>query len=190
MRRVLKAKLRCPVFEFLSTVLDGCFEIRPRVLADHRGTFIKLFHFNTFSDKGLVHKFSDVDYLASPKDSLRGLHFHPDAEEYAMLVSCASGSALHVAIDLRRKSKTYGKVYSVKLESLTANTLYIPGGVAHGFLSVADDTTLLTMASHRTSERKGIHWQSIDFDWPVSNPIVSEEDQRLMSLSEYESQFR
>ncbi|HEY8512603.1 MAG TPA: dTDP-4-dehydrorhamnose 3,5-epimerase family protein [Cyclobacteriaceae bacterium] len=176
------------MFEFLPTTIEGCYQIRPRVLADHRGTFSKLFHFNTFSEKGLVHQFSDVDYLSSPRNTLRGLHFHPDDGEYALLLTCASGSVLHVAVDLRKNSKTYGTVYSVTLESPTADTLYIPAGVAHGFLSVADDTTLLTLASHRTSVRSGIHWQSIDFDWPVANPVVSEEDQRLMTLSEYQRQ--
>ncbi|MFO7256805.1 MAG: dTDP-4-dehydrorhamnose 3,5-epimerase family protein [Bacteroidota bacterium] len=178
------------MFEFSPTSIDGCFEIRPRVLTDHRGTFSKLFHSEAFIDKGLVHKFSDVDYIASPRNTLRGLHFHPYHEEYALLVSCASGSVLHVVVDLRRDSKTRGKVYSVTLESSKGNTLYIPAGVAHGFLSQADDTTLLTLSSHRPGARNGIHWQSINFDWPVENPVVSEDDQSLMTLAEFESRFR
>ena len=184
-------KIRRPLFEFLPTSIDGCYEVRPRILTDHRGTFSKLFHYNTFRDKGLLYNFSDADYLISSRDAIRGLHFHPENETYALLVSCVSGSVLDVVVDLRRQSQTYKKVLSVTLEASVGNALYIPAGLAHGYLSVADDTALITLASRDGSagERKGIHWKSIDFNWPVSNPVVSDEDDRLMPLADYVSQF-
>lgn len=180
------------MFDFLPTAIDGCYEIRTRILTDHRGTFTKLFHSGTFKDKGLIYTFSNADYLICPEDTISGLHFHPEDEKYALLVSCINGSVLKVVVDLRRHSKTYKKVFSVKLDSSSGNTLYIPEGVAHGFLSEASDSALITLASHRTTvaTRKGIHWRSIDFDWPVSSPVISEEDQKLMPLTEYENQFR
>jgi dTDP-4-dehydrorhamnose 3,5-epimerase len=179
------------LFDVLPTAIDGCYEIRPRILTDHRGSFSKLFHSSTFKEKGLIHTFSDADYLLCPEDTLRGLHFHPEIERYALLVSCINGRVLEVLVDLRRKSKTYKKVFSVKLDSSSANTLYIPEGVAHGFLSVDADIALITLASHRPNPdtKLGIHWKSIDFDWPVSSPVVSEEDERLMSLADYENRF-
>ena len=180
------------MFDFIHTTVDGCYEIRPRVLTDNRGTFSKLFHSTTFRHKGLVHTFADADYWLYPQDTIKGLHFHPDSEEDALLVSCVNGEVLNVVVDLRKNSKTYRKVISVRLDASSGNLLYVPGGVAHGFLSVANDTALITLASRHVnaSTRKGIHWTSIDFDWPVSSPIVSEEDQRLIPLAEYENQIR
>lgn len=177
------------MFDFLPTTIAGCYEVRPRVLTDHRGTFSKLFHSTTFREKGLIYSFKDADYSLYPRDAVRGLHFHPEPD--ALVVSCVSGSVLDVLVDMRRESSTYKKVFSTRLESSAGNMLYIPGGVAHGFLSLTNNTALITLSSSHVdaTPKAGIHWSSIDFDWPVVNPVVSEEDQQLIPLADYERQF-
>lgn len=171
--------------------VDGCFEIRPRIAADHRGKFIKLFHSETFLKHGLVSEFATVTYAISNKHVLRGLYIQDLRHASTLLTSCTQGSVVVVTVDLRRNSKTFRKIHSTEMSASKGNMLYIPTGVAHGHLSLEDRSVFLSMGTTKADapETRGIHWQSIDFTWPVPTPIVSDEDQGLTHLDDYQSPF-
>lgn len=179
------------MFEFIPTPIEGCFEIQPKIIADHRGTFRKVFHSTSFLNKGLAHSFEDVHYWVLTKDAIRGLHFQPIPYASALLVTCVSGCVLDVVVDLRSSSDTYKRVFSRNLEASRGNMLYIPEGLAHGCLSTVNKSIIITMSSKENMavHKAGLNWASIDFDWPVDRPIVSPEDQALVPLTDYQTQF-
>lgn len=119
------------------------------------------------------------------------MHFQTAPFEQGKLVRVVSGSALDVAIDIRKNSPTYSKSFSVTLSGKNNLMLWIPPGFAHGFLSLEDDTVVAykcTAPYHKDSER-GIVWNdpALNIDWGVSKPILSEKDSRLPLLKEYQA---
>jgi dTDP-4-dehydrorhamnose 3,5-epimerase len=179
------------LFSFFATSLAGCYEIRPKVSADHRGKFVKLFHSDEFQDRGLVHIYNHVDYTIARKGMIKGLHFHPPPHSNVLLVTVIKGSMLNVVVDLRKKSSSFHKVFSTSMNHSDGSMLYIPEGFAHGFLSLEDNSVLLSLSdkTHESIERHGVNWASINYKWPIERPIVSEEDQRLVPLSDCVSPF-
>ena len=179
------------MFEFIATHIAGCFEVQPKVLSDDRGRFVKGFHTGAFKENGLVQTFDEVYYSVSRKGVLRGLHFQSPPDAHVKLVSCVRGRILDVVVDLRKDSTTYHRVHSTELSATKGNMLYVPEGLAHGFLSLEDDTLFLSMNSKEYSPQcdSGIRWDSIGFVWPIENLIVSEKDQNMIPLSIYNSPF-
>lgn len=108
-----------------------------------------------------------------------------------MVVSSIQGRLLAVVIDLRKASPTYRSIHSLELDSMKGNMMYIPEGLAYGYLSMDDQSLLLTLSTKELHEeyRSGIDWRSIDFPWPVQDVLVAEDDERLTALSDFESPF-
>jgi dTDP-4-dehydrorhamnose 3,5-epimerase len=127
----------------------------------------------------------------SNKNILRGMHFQLPPYDHDKLVSCLAGSVLDVVIDLRKKSATYKHFDSFNLNQNDTYTLYIPSGMAHGFLSLEDNSGMLynTSRVHAPEKDCGIHWNSFDFDWGCDNPIVSIRDQNHTPLDNFTSSF-
>ena len=179
------------LFDFISTPVAGCFDIQPHVLADHRGKFVKAFHSEAFRKRGLPDTFQCVKYAAYNRHVVRGLHFQHPPHSSDHVAYSVQGSFLKVVVDLRKSSPTYRKVHSVRLEAERGNMLYYPAGVAHGFMALDDNSIhlMLSTREEHTEFKGGLHWRSIDFDWPVQNPIVSDDDNRLPHLAHYASPF-
>ncbi|MFO7669638.1 MAG: dTDP-4-dehydrorhamnose 3,5-epimerase family protein [Bacteroidales bacterium] len=178
-------------FELIPTGIEGCFEIRPRIFQDQRGRFVKLFHRDFFDDLGLQSVYEEEYYSVSPARVIRGLHFQIPPKEHVKLVSCLKGSILDVVYDLRTESKTYGQVFSLELSSERGNMLYVPEGLAHGFYVLSESAIFLSMNSKKFSQEcdRGIRWNSIPFDWPDRDPIVSEKDMNMVPLKEFDNPF-
>ena len=83
------------------------------------------------------------------------------------------------------------EIFSVEITALKF-ALFIPSGVAHGFLSMEDESTVVYAQSTTYSKMydDGIHWNSIGYDWKVSNPIISKRDNSLIDLANYDSPFK
>ena len=177
--------------ERINTSILGCYEIRPRIVADERGTFVKTFHKETFETWGLTGAFAEQFYSTSKQNVLRGLHFQLPPHDHAKLVMCVSGKVLDAAVDLRKGSPTYGKYVIMELASTKANMIYIPSGMAHGFLTLSDTATLLynTTTMHSLPHDSGIRWDSVSIPWPTDKPIISLRDAALVGLDELDSPF-
>ena len=173
------------------TGFAGCFELQGNVFKDGRGTFLKTYHDETFERMGLRTDWKEEYYSISSKDVVRGMHFQTPPAAHAKLVYCLHGEVLDVVVDLRVDSPTYLKSRSFRLSPEQGNAIYIPVGMAHGFLSLTEGSVMQYKVTsvYSSQHDAGLSWDSIDFEWPVESPIVSERDTQHVALSRFNSPF-
>jgi dTDP-4-dehydrorhamnose 3,5-epimerase-like enzyme len=96
-----------------------------------------------------------------------------------------------VVLDLRKTSSCQGKSASVELSAANHYLFFVPKGVAHGFLSLQDDTIMIykTSTVHAPAHDAGIRWDSFGFSWPVKTPILSDRDRSFPSWGDFVSPF-
>jgi dTDP-4-dehydrorhamnose 3,5-epimerase len=179
--------------EIKQTSLPGVLEIFPRVFPDSRGYFFESFRQDWLDQLGVHESWVQDNQSFSQKGTVRGIHFQRGAYSQAKLVRVIAGKVLDVAVDLRKGSPSFGQVYSTILDTEKNNLLYIPAGFGHGF-SVLEDAVFVYKCSnyyHKDSEG-GVRWSdpSLGIDWQVSEPIVSEKDQILPTLTEFVEAFQ
>src|ERR1039458_7687564 len=126
--------------EIFETPLKGLILLKPSVFSDPRGYFTETYNEAAFAQLGIGGSFVQDYQSLSSKGALRGLHFQKPPHAQAKLVRVISGSVLDVVVDIRNQSDTYGKHYTVKIDSDNFLQLYIPEGFAHGFLTLEDNT--------------------------------------------------
>jgi dTDP-4-dehydrorhamnose 3,5-epimerase len=173
------------------TGFAGCFELQGNIFEDKRGTFLKTYHDQLFEKKGLRTDWKEEYYSISSKDVIRGMHFQLPPADHAKLVYCLHGEVLDVVVDLRVDSLTYLKSCSFRLSPECGRSIYIPAGMAHGFLSLTEGSVMqYKVTSVYSSEHDaGLSWDSIGFEWPVDKPIVSDRDGQHLALSQFNSPF-
>lgn len=177
--------------EIIKTAFEGLFVLKTVNFQDVRGGFQKLYNYDFFKDNGLDYGFKEFYFSVNKKGVRRGMHFQIPPYDHTKLVYVSKGRVLDVCVDIRKKSKTYGKCFSIELDDQNAQYLYIPKGFAHGFLTL-DDGSIVNYAQTSCYNREcdcGIHQDSIDFDWGVCNPIVSDRDLQFPRFSDYYSPF-
>ena len=177
--------------EISPTELPGLCVIRPRIFADARGSFVKTFHRDVFREHGMDFEPREEFFSLSAKNVLRGMHFQMPPAAHAKLVYCIAGRALDVALDIRKNSPAFGRCHARELNDRNREILFIPVGLAHGFLALEDNTTMVYQAStvHSAAQDTGIVWNSFGFDWPLKNPVLSERDRKFPTLREFRSPF-
>lgn len=175
----------------IKTPLQDLLIIQSDVFSDSRGSFQKIFNSQLYNDLSLDFDLKEFYYSISHKNVIRGLHFQIPPHDHTKMVFVSQGEILDVVVDLRKNSATFGKLFSTRLNSLVGNSLFIPSGFAHGFLALTDNTIVNYMQTsqyHKESD-SGILYSSIDFDWGVSNPIVSERDLSFVSFDQFKTPF-
>lgn len=174
-----------------ATHIEGLFIVNCFHAQDNRGTFVKTFHAESLQKQGLQSDFKESYFSVNAKNALRGMHFQLPPHNHAKLVFCNSGAVLDVVLDLRKESSTYMQHFAIELSAENHLGLYIPSGMAHGFLSLQDNTIMsyLVTTEYNAQFDSGIHYQSIGFDWPVANPIVSVRDLSFETLQQFQSPF-
>ena len=129
-------------------------------------------------------KFSLITF--SRRNVFRGFHFQSKNQQ-VKLIYLVKGSILDIVIDLRRKSKNFGKAYRFKLRE--KNILYIPKGFAHGFLTLSAENVLLYyMTNYRDAKNEnGIVWndKNLKIKFPVKKLIISKKDKKLNTFDEF-----
>ena len=168
------------IFTREKTRLAGCYVLRTKVREDMRGSFTKVYHEGAFRELGLTTEFREEYFSVSKRNVLRGLHFQLPPADHEKLVWCMSGKVLDVVLDLRRASSTYGAHQSFMLSGSSGEMIYIPRGMAHGFL---------TLSVYAPACDAGIRWDTAGIDWGVSSPLLSERDQGFVSLADFSSPF-
>ncbi|MEZ8145391.1 dTDP-4-dehydrorhamnose 3,5-epimerase family protein [Enterovibrio norvegicus] len=174
--------------------ISGCFLISLPYFKDERGSFVKTFNSEALEGSALEgFDLQEEFYSTSKRNVLRGLHFQKPPAAHSKLVTCTDGAVIDFFVDLRKSSSTYGKSVSVELSSETPQLLYLPKGIAHGFLTMSDSATLLykTDFVYSPEHDDGILWSSIDLTLPSTDEqyTVSERDKNFISLTHYESPF-
>ena len=122
------------------TEISGCMVIEPFIAGDNRGGFIKTFNTDIFSRLGISVEWREQYYTISKKNVIRGMHFQMPPYDHEKLVTLISGEVLDVILDLRSQSISYRKVIAVKLTADNPMMIYMPRGVAHGFLGLTEDS--------------------------------------------------
>jgi len=160
---------------------------------DDRGFFYESYNKNKL-DKIINIVFVQDNESKSNKGAVRGLHFQTPPFEQTKLVRCVSGNILDVAVDLRIKSKTYGKSFSIELSSENNKQLFVPKGFAHGFQVLSEIAIVNYKVDNYYNPKSdsGIIWNDKDLsiDWNSDlKPILSEKDLKLISFKDLKSPF-
>ena len=166
----------------ISTSLHGVFILEPRVFGDGRGFFFESYNQQIMADAGIVENFVQDNHSCSSRNVLRGLHYqvkHPQGK----LVRVVEGEILDVAVDLRRKSRSFGHWEAVRLSGENKHMLWIPIGFAHGFRVLSGKAHVLYKATdfYAPAYERTLAWNDLDLkiNWELDGePIVSAKDQR------------
>lgn len=161
--------------------IEGLFSYVPRIFSDDRGAFMETFNQQQFEDAvGEKVDFLQDNQSVSKLHVLRGLHFQVPPFAQGKLVRVLKGKVLDVAVDLRKKSATYGQHVAVELSAANNSIFWIPEGFAHGFVSLEEETVFAYKCTrfYARSSEGCIRWNDADLgiDWGVVNPILSEKD--------------
>jgi dTDP-4-dehydrorhamnose 3,5-epimerase len=179
--------------EVIKTQFDGLLVFQPKIFSDERGYFFEYFRKDVFKDFNVNLEFVQSNESQSNKNVLRGLHFQNPPHEQGKLIRVVKGSVLDVSADIRLNSATYGKWFSRELNETNKTILWIPAGFAHGFLTLADNTIFqyeCTNYYHKDSEGS-IRWNdpTINIDWKISDPIISDKDKFAPLFKDFVSRF-
>lgn len=175
------------------TFIEGLYVIEPIIFKDDRGFF-----YESFNKKKLEKKINTIFVQDNESKSyigvIRGLHYQEPPFEQAKLVRCVSGNILDVAVDLRSKSKTFGKFFSIELSSKNNKQLFIPRGFAHGYQVLSDNAIVNYKVDryYNLDCDKGIIWNDKDLliNWNCDiEPILSKKDLNLESFKNLKSPF-
>lgn len=177
------------MFKARKTEIEGSFIINPEVYRDHRGSFVE--NFNKADLERLIGypiHFVQDNQSSSHKHVLRGLHFQKGEHSQAKLVKVLRGRVLDVIVDLRKDSPTFGKHVSFELTEEDNTMIFIPKGLAHGFLALENQTVFCYKcdAYYHPGSEGGIIYNdpdlSINWGVPSSELILSEKDLQLPKL--------
>lgn len=176
-------------FEVNDTPIEGVKVIQPRVFSDPRGFFMETYKNTDFEEFGIKDSFVQDNHSHSCKGVLRGLHFQSFPHAQGKLVRVVKGSVWDVAVDIRPDSPTYKQWFGITLSELNHTMFYIPPGLAHGFITLEDETHFLykCTALYAPESDGGIRWDDPDINikWPYDgSPLVSDKDEVLPYLKE------
>ena len=170
--------------EIKKTNFKDLLIINKNYYKDNRGFFKEI-----INERNLKKNFV-FDYVSlSKKNVLRGLHIQTHQPQ-GKLITILQGKVFDVALDLRKKSKTYGKVFKTILSDKKNQSIYIPKGFAHGFC-VLEDKTLMhyKCTEYRDFQsEKGIIWNDpiLKINWPINKPILSKKDKYNLTFNDFQ----
>jgi len=170
--------------------IAGAWEITPQLHADSRGLF-----FEWLTDRGFTgfagHRLDvrQANCSVSAAGVLRGLHFAQLPPSQAKYLTCLSGSVFDVVVDIRVGSPTFGRWDSVLLDDRQHRTVYISEGIAHGFLALQDNSTVMYLCSAEYNADREHTIAATDpalaIDWPAGHDLVlSDRDAAAPTLEE------
>lgn len=176
--------------QIIEELLPGCFLIQAKGIEDQRGRFVKTYHADLSAELGINMVMQEEFYSMSHKDVVRGMHFQLPPHAHDKLVYCPHGAVLDVVLDIRLGTD-YGRVASTELSGENGRLLFIPKGIAHGFMALTDAALMIykTSTVHAPQADHGIRWDSFDFDWGPKLPILSLRDQQHGALNDFVSPF-
>ena len=165
------------------TAIDGVLIVEPRVFGDERGFFLESFNQKAFDAAVGRHvEFVQDNHSRSARGVLRGLHYQLPPHAQGKLVRVTQGSVFDVAVDIRKGSPSFGRWVGTELSGENHRQMWLPPGMAHGFLVTSDSADFLYKASnYYAPQAEGcIRWNdpSIGIAWPASSrpPALSAKD--------------
>ena len=174
----------------IPTEIPDVVVLEPIIYADSRGYFLETYNEQSFEALGIAERFVQDNQSYSRRGVLRGLHFQVEQAQ-GKLVRAVAGEVFDVAVDLRKSSATFGRWFGAELSDRNFRQLWLPPGVAHGFLVLSDSADFLykTTNYYAPQDERCIIWNDpeIGIDWPLdSEPILSTKDKLGVSFSKAE----
>lgn len=171
------------------TPIPGVVVLDMPMHEDERGLFSRIYCRQSMEEWGLDPIADQWSLSANPRrGTLRGLHYQAPPLWECKLVRCVAGAVFDVVVDLRRGSPAYGRHFAIELSAANRKSLYVPRGLAHGFLTLEDDSTLLygITPGYVPSAACGIRWNDPDLaiPWPMAPSMISSRDAALPSWQE------
>lgn len=168
----------------VGTGIDGVELIETPRHRDDRGYFSRTFDREWLAAAGTAF---DVQQTAisqnARRGTIRGMHWQDAPEHDPKIVRCIKGRMFDVVVDIRRNSPTFLKWQGFELSADGDQSLLIPGGLAHGFQTLTDETELLYLigAPYRQELSRGIRWNDpvLAIAWPLAVSVISERDRNL-----------
>ena len=173
----------------ISTKFKGLKIIQQKKHGDARGNLRETFRKKIIKWDELIFDYTTT----SKKNVLRGFHFQSKFKQ-VKFVSVLKGRILDCVIDLRKKSKSFGKSFSIVLSEKNCKSLYIPEGFAHAYYSFADSNIIYYKLSnyYHPEYEDGIIWndKSLVKNWPIRKPMVSKKDKKLKTFLEFKKNYK
>ena len=175
------------------TEITGLLIIEPDVFSDDRGFFFESFSKMRYNEIGINYDFVQDNFSKSKKGTIRGLHYQIGEKAQGKLCQVIVGEVLDVAVDIRFNSPTFGKYFSLVLDSQKKLQLWIPPGFAHGFSVISDEAIFSYKCTNyysKANERAILfNDPDLNIDWKTSNPVVSEKDLKAALFKNIEKDF-
>ena len=172
-----------------TTEIEGIVIIEPQVFGDSRGYFMETYQKEKYAAAGIDVTFVQDNESMSRYGVVRGLHYQAEPFAQAKLIRVVSGRVLDVAVDIRKNSTTFGKVFTLELSSDNKLQLFLPHGIAHGF-AVLSETAVFTYKCdnfYAPQYERTIRFDdpSLAIDWkiPVANRIISDKDKKGVAFN-------
>ena len=167
--------------KLLKTKIPGPLIIKSTIFKDRRGYLRETFRNNLFNK--LSFPFDVMSF--SKKNVLRGLHIQTNKSQ-AKIITVTYGKIFDVAVDLRKKSKNFGKYIGVIISDKSDFSFYIPAGFAHGFMCLSKNCTVNYKCSNYrdANSEKTLNWddKKVNIKWPNRKPILSVKDKNALDL--------
>lgn len=181
----------------VETPIKDLFIIEPIIWKDNRGYFYESYSTREFAKVGIDAVFVQDNQSLSQKGTLRGLHAQAAPFAQGKLVRVIQGSVLDIAVDIRKKSSTYGQTFSIILSEENHQQLWVPSGFLHGFLTLEDHTifTYKVTNYYDKNSELGVIWNdpTLKINWTTeineNEFLLSEKDLILPEFKSFESPF-
>ena len=181
--------------DVIKTNIESVVIIEPRIFKDARGYFFQSFSQREFEEKvGKIQFVQDNESMSS-YGVMRGLHFQRPPFTQSKLVRVIKGAVLDVAVDIRKKSPTYGKHVAVELTEDNHRQFFVPRGFAHGFAVLSDEAIFQYKCDNFYAPQADGGISILDgdlgIDWhiPMDKAILSEKDTKHPLLKDFDSPF-
>lgn len=171
-------------YKTTTTPIDGVLVLEPKVFGDARGFFFESFNARDFAEAtGLDVSIVQDNHSKSAKGVLRGLHYQAEHAQ-GKLVRVTQGAVFDVAVDIRKGSPTFGQWFGLELSAENNKQMWIPAGLAHGFLVTSESAEFLykTTDYYHPEFERSILWNdpSIGIEWPLhlldAPPLLAAKD--------------
>ncbi|MCC6822845.1 MAG: dTDP-4-dehydrorhamnose 3,5-epimerase [Verrucomicrobia subdivision 3 bacterium] len=175
--------------KFSPTQLAGLWLIELERREDERGFLVRTYCEQAFAAHGLNTRWPQCNLtLTRQRGMLRGMHFQAAPKPEIKLIRCTAGAIYDVLVDVRRGSPTFGQWAGFELTAQNQRTLYVPGGLAHGFQCQTDNCEVFYQMSefYHADLARGLRFNDpqVGVTWPIANPTLSERDLKLPPLAE------
>ena len=179
--------------EIIETEIPAVKLVKTGLFSDERGFFTESYSQTMWEEQGFTETFVQDNLSCSAKGVLRGLHYQINPHAMGKLVRVIRGAVFDVAVDLRKGSPTFGQWVGRELSGENGLAFWVPGGFAHGFVALDDETYVHYKCSavHAPESERSLSYKcpKVGIEWPLTPTIVSEKDEAAPVLDDADTNF-